>query len=56
LIPEFYYLPEMFLNLNHNDMGIKTDKKRVDNVHLPEWCNNNPYEFIIQHRLILESQ
>jgi hypothetical protein len=55
LIPEFFYLPEMFLNLNHLNFGHLSSKSRVDLVELPKWCNSNPYTFITLHRSILES-
>ena len=53
LIPEFFYLPEMFINLNDLDMGIKDDGVKVNDVLLP--CQNNPYEFTLLLRNILEN-
>ena len=38
LIPEFFYLPEMFLNLQGLDFGKKQSGDLVDNVVLPPWC------------------
>ena len=35
LIPEFFYLPEMFMNLNYINFGKKSDNKFVDNVQMP---------------------
>ena len=35
LIPEFYYFPEMFLNINKINFSRKSDNKLVDNVLLP---------------------
>ena len=46
LIPEFYILPEMFLNLNNYDFGLTQDNERIDNVDLPPWAANNPYKFV----------
>ena len=40
LIPEFYYLPEMFLNLNKYRLGATQDKHVVDDVELPKWAKN----------------
>ena len=53
LIPEFFYLPEMFININDLDMGIKSNGVKVNNVDIP--CNNNPYEFTLLMRYILEN-
>ena len=53
LIPEFFYLPEMFINLNDLDMGIKDDGVKVNDVIVP--CQNNPYEFTLLLRNILEN-
>ena len=35
LIPEFFYLPEMFMNLNSINFGKKSDNNFVDNVQMP---------------------
>ena len=53
LIPEFFYLPEMFINVNDLDMGIKDDGTKVNDVVTP--CQNNPYEFTLLMRNILEN-
>ena len=53
LIPEFFYLPEMFINLNELSMGTLDTGNLVDNVQTP--CNNNPYDFIMTMKSILES-
>ena len=53
LIPEFFYLPEMFLNINKLNLGILEDGKEVNDVNTP--CNNNPYDFIIVMRSVLEN-
>jgi hypothetical protein len=59
LTPEFYYLPEMFLNLNNLNLGVRTDsnmnKQIVHNVEVPEWANGDPFEFVIKMRDHLES-
>ena len=52
LIPEFFYLPEMFLNINKLNMGQKENKELVDDVFTP--CNNNPYDFVLTLREVLE--
>jgi hypothetical protein len=53
LIPEFFYLPEMYMNLNDLDMGIKDDGVKVNDVVTP--CQNNPFEFTLILRNILEN-
>lgn len=45
LIPEFFFFPEFLINNN-------TD---FNNVVLPPWANNSPFEFIYMHRKALES-
>ena len=52
LIPEFFYLPEMFLNINKLNLGQKENKELVDDVFVP--CNNNPYDFVLTLREVLE--
>ena len=53
LIPEFFYLPEMFLNINNLNMGILENGEEVNDIKTP--CHNNPYEFIMIMKSILES-
>lgn len=44
LIPEFFFLPEFLMSFDG------------DNVELPPWSNNSPFEFIYKHRKALESE
>ena len=53
LIPEFYYLPEMYVNINDLNMGIRDDGTKVNDVLTP--CQNNPYEYTLLLRYILEN-
>ena len=53
LVPEFFYLPEMFLNLNNLNLGALDNGTEVNDVKTP--CHNNPYEFILVMKTILES-
>ena len=53
LIPEFFYLPEIFLNINDLNMGVLENGKKVNNILTP--CHNNPYEFVKTMKTILES-
>lgn len=50
LIPEFFYLPEMFLNMNNFDLSVKQSGVILNDVQLPKWAKNDPYEFIRVHR------
>lgn len=40
----------MFLNKNNYEYGLTQDKIIVDNVLLPDWCNQNPYIFVSKIR------
>ena len=53
IIPEFFYLPEMFTNINDLNMGVLDDGTLVNDVSTP--CNNNNYEFVITMRRLLEN-
>jgi beige protein homolog 1 len=55
LTPDFYSTPEMYLNLNHCNFGIKEEGQKVDDVVLPEWANKNPHKFVQIMREALES-
>ena len=49
LIPEFFILPEMFININNINLG-----KSQTNVDLPEWSNNKSYLFVKTMRKSIE--
>ncbi len=53
LIPEFFYLPEMFLNINDLNLGTLDNGNIINEALTP--CNNNPYDFIMTMRSVLES-
>uniref|UniRef100_A0AAR2J717 LPS-responsive vesicle trafficking, beach and anchor containing n=1 Tax=Pygocentrus nattereri TaxID=42514 RepID=A0AAR2J717_PYGNA len=55
LIPEFFYLPEMFVNSNNYNLGVMDDGTVVSDVELPPWAKS-PEEFIRINRLALESE
>jgi len=59
LVPEFFYLPETFLNLNKLNLGIRNDENKnnflVDDVDLPSW-SLNPYDFVAKLKDFLESE
>lgn len=55
LIPEFFYLPEMFMNLNKYNMGSTQENNLIDDVELPKWAKN-AHEFVRINRMALESE
>ena len=55
LIPEFFTLPEMFLNTNNYPLGKTQRGQQIDNVVLPPWAKGSAHEFVRLHRLALES-
>ncbi|XP_037983959.1 neurobeachin isoform X10 [Motacilla alba alba] len=55
LIPEFYYLPEMFVNSNGYNLGIREDEIVVNDVDLPPWAKK-PEDFVRINRMALESE
>lgn len=56
LIPEFFYLPEICLNLEKQEFGVQQSGIRVHNLILPAWAKENPYKFITINRKMLESE
>lgn len=55
LIPEFYCLPEMFVNMNGYRLGTLDDGTELGDVELPPWASN-PHEFVRINRQALESE
>ncbi|XP_076002259.1 neurobeachin isoform X1 [Genypterus blacodes] len=55
LIPEFYYLPEMFVNSNGYHLGMREDRSMVCDVDLPAWAKK-PEDFVRINRMALESE
>lgn len=51
LIPEFFYLPEMFVNGNNYNLGVMEDGTVVSDVELPPWAKT-PEEFVRINRLV----
>lgn len=51
LIPEFYYLPEIFVNSNNYNLGVMDDGTVVSDVELPPWAKT-PEEFVRINRLV----
>lgn len=56
LIPEFFFLPELFLNVNKLNLGLLHTEERVNCVEMPAWSNSNPYIFCYVMRKLLESK
>uniref|UniRef100_A0A8C9VPQ2 Neurobeachin n=1 Tax=Scleropages formosus TaxID=113540 RepID=A0A8C9VPQ2_SCLFO len=50
LIPEFYYLPEMFVNSNGYNFGLRDDRTVVCDVDLPPWAKK-PEDFVRINRM-----
>ncbi|CAG7818805.1 unnamed protein product [Allacma fusca] len=55
LIPELFYLPEMFCNNHRYKLGTQDDSVEVDHGKLPPWAST-PEEFVRIHRMALESE
>ena len=55
LIPEFYYLPEMFVNQNNFNFGYQDGNIKVNDVCLPPWAKT-PNDFVRINRMALESE
>uniref|UniRef100_M4A0Y3 LPS responsive beige-like anchor protein n=1 Tax=Xiphophorus maculatus TaxID=8083 RepID=M4A0Y3_XIPMA len=55
LIPEFFYLPEMFVNANNYNLGVMEDGTVVSDVDLPPWAKSSE-EFVRINRQALESE
>ena len=54
LIPQLFYLPEMFLNNEAFNFGIRQNGQEVDHVELPPWAPD-ARTFVKVHRQALES-
>ena len=60
LIPEFFFFPEMFYNINKLNLGeiknreTKTEEP-VNDIKMPKWSNEDGFIFISKHRVLLES-
>eukprot|EP00002_Diphylleia_rotans_P004599 TRINITY_DN1344_c0_g1_i18.p1 TRINITY_DN1344_c0_g1~~TRINITY_DN1344_c0_g1_i18.p1 ORF type:complete len:2961 (-),score=451.21 TRINITY_DN1344_c0_g1_i18:57-8939(-) len=55
LIPEFFYLPEMFRNENQFNFGTRQCGSMIDSVELPPWAST-PEDFVRIHAEALESE
>ncbi|CAL4219135.1 unnamed protein product, partial [Meganyctiphanes norvegica] len=55
LIPEFFFLPEIFLNSEGFNFGCRQSGEAVHHIHLPPWSGDDPRRFVLVHRAALES-
>ncbi|XP_062700801.1 neurobeachin isoform X15 [Aedes albopictus] len=55
LIPEWYFLPEMFYNSSDYRLGQREDGNLVSDIELPPWAKT-PEEFVRINRMALESE
>ncbi|KAM7275307.1 hypothetical protein ACFE04_017173 [Oxalis oulophora] len=55
LVPELFYMPEIFTNENSIDFGTTQLGGKLDSVKLPPWADNSA-DFIHKHRMALESE
>ena len=60
LIPEFYFFPEMFKNINNLNLAQdKCDSEGkefiINDVDMPSWSKNNSINFVLEMRKYLES-
>uniref|UniRef100_A0AAZ3P7U3 Neurobeachin n=1 Tax=Oncorhynchus tshawytscha TaxID=74940 RepID=A0AAZ3P7U3_ONCTS len=55
LIPEFYYLPEMFVNSSGFELGQREDGTPVSDIELPAWAKK-PEDFVRINRMLMETQ
>lgn len=54
LIPEFYYLPEMFVNSSGYHLGMREDRRMVCDVDLPAWARK-PEDLVRINRMVHHS-
>eukprot|EP00850_Spirogloea_muscicola_P006613 SM000031S11622 [mRNA] locus=s31:702958:718064:- [translate_table: standard] len=56
LVPECFYLPEMFGNVNNIDLGTTQKGDKLGDVKLPPWAHSNSSEFVQKQAKALESE
>lgn len=56
LVPEFFFLPDFFCNINDFNLGIRLHTGQpISDVELPPWASS-PEDFVQKHREALESE
>lgn len=53
-IPELYYLPELFINLNEFNFGVGQSGRQVHNVELFSFAKGSPFFCVFFLRSLLE--
>ena len=56
LIPEFFNIPEIYVNINNYNFGKNLENIKVNDVILPLWASNSPRLFSKMNKKALESQ
>ncbi|KAG8344984.1 hypothetical protein TRVL_04181 [Trypanosoma vivax] len=54
LIPEFFQLPNIFLNMSNINLGVRHDGVQLGDVELPAWCGGSVEKFVYMHTSALE--
>lgn len=56
VIPEFFFIPEMFTHMNGINFGKMQSGRGVNDVELPKWAKNDPYRYVCELKKLLESE
>lgn len=56
IIPEFFFIPEMFMCLNGINLGTMQSGREVGDVDLPKWVKGDPYKYVCELKKMLESE
>jgi len=56
LVPEWFYLDDVFENSNKLNLGQRQDGTMLGDVKLPPWANSSPACFVRKHREALEGE
>lgn len=54
VVPEFYYLPSVFVNKGRFDMGTSQNGVKINDVVLPRWAKGSADVFVSKMRAALE--
>jgi len=55
LIPEMFYLPELYVNYNEFEFGENQTHVKINDILLPNWAKNEPRLFVKMNKKALES-
>ena len=63
LIPELFYLPELYININNyafgsikNIINNESVEQKLDDFILPKWADDDPRKFTLYFHILLESK